>query len=298
MLARLVRDGRRRKRTPARALTATVIVVGTPGKLTEAAEALEQLERGWRRSRDPDLRRGADASPRVRVSEYSIAITGLAPQYVDNAVAALRLSSLPAVVWWRGGSSDALGNLADLADRLVLDTDDPQEVWSKAEGLFEQTALTDLRWTRLTRWRSLLANLFDVPQVRESIPRLRTLTIDSSRRADGQALCRMAGLDASALIGLAAGDQACVRRRRSPIESIRLSSGDVTITLHVRGGSMEAIVDEPHACSRVVPFSEATLAMCIGEELSVRTRDMAFEGALRGVSHAALIREARPPVGW
>ena len=42
-LARLVRDGRRRKRSPARALTATVIVVGATARLAAAAEALEQL---------------------------------------------------------------------------------------------------------------------------------------------------------------------------------------------------------------------------------------------------------------
>lgn len=280
VLARLVRDGRRRRRTPARALTATVVVVGTVAKLTEAAEALENLS-DWGGVRAILISEGTETSPRVRVSEYSIAIAGLAPQYVDNAVAALRLSSLPAVVWWRGGSSDALGCLADLADRMVLDTDDPQDVWGRAEGLFEQTAVTDLRWTRLTRWRSLLANIFDVPQVRESVARLRTLTIDAR---DEPTARLFAGWLVSTLhpssdwqlaINTVSGGG------ESPIESIRLSSGDLTMTLHARGGSMEAIVDEPHACSRVVPFSEATLAMCIGEELSVRTRDMAFEGALR-----------------
>ena len=280
VLARLLRDGRRRKRTPARALTATVIVVGTPAKLTEAAEALDSLSDGGG-VRAIFISEGADASPRVRLSEYSIAITGLAPQYVDNAVAALRLSSLPSVVWWRGGSSDALGNLADLADRLVLDTDDPQEVWSKAEGLFEQTALTDLRWTRLTRWRSLLANLFDVPQVREAIPRLQALTIDSR---DEPTARLFAGWLVSTL--RPSSDWQLTIRPASgegvePIDSVRLSSGDLKITLRMRSGSMEAIVDEPHACSRVVPLSDATLATWIGEELAVRTRDMAFEGALR-----------------
>ena len=42
-LARIVRDGGRRKRGPARALTATVIVVGKPERLIAAADALEQL---------------------------------------------------------------------------------------------------------------------------------------------------------------------------------------------------------------------------------------------------------------
>ncbi|HYT75409.1 MAG TPA: hypothetical protein VEL79_11715, partial [Vicinamibacterales bacterium] len=40
-LARLVRAGRRHKHSPARALTATVIVVGTRERLVAAADALE-----------------------------------------------------------------------------------------------------------------------------------------------------------------------------------------------------------------------------------------------------------------
>ena len=99
------------------------------------------------------------------MTENAIAIAGLAPRYLNNAVAALRLSSLPAVVWWRGGSVEALDDLAGLADRLILDTPDPDEVWARAEGLFDSTALTDLRWTALTRWRAALAHLFDLPQV-------------------------------------------------------------------------------------------------------------------------------------
>ena len=99
------------------------------------------------------------------MTENAIAIAGLAPRYLNNAVAALRLSSLPAVVWWRGGSIEALDGLANLADRLVLDTVDPDAAWARADTLFERTALTDLRWTALTRWRAALAHLFDLPQV-------------------------------------------------------------------------------------------------------------------------------------
>src|SRR5439155_27130325 len=86
--------------------------------------------------------------------ETTIRIDGLSPDYVDNAVAWLRLSSLPAVVWWRGGRPDALDRLAHLADRVVLDTEPADQMWPRARQLFERTALTDLRWASLTRWRS------------------------------------------------------------------------------------------------------------------------------------------------
>jgi len=33
-------------------------------------------------------------------------------------------------------------------------------------GLSQMTAVSDVRWARLTRWRSLVAQFFDVPDVR------------------------------------------------------------------------------------------------------------------------------------
>ena len=90
----------------------------------------------------------------------------LKPQYVDNAVAALRLSSLPTLVWFRGGSQDLLGELAQLADRVVLDEIDPLASWKQSLTLLDRTAFSDLRWARLTRWRTLMAHFFDIPRVR------------------------------------------------------------------------------------------------------------------------------------
>ena len=179
-LARLVRNGRR-SRTAARALTATVIVVGPPDRLIAAADALEQLgDAGGVRA--ILISEGTHTAPVARVTENAIAIAGLAPQFLNNAVAALRLSSLPAVVWWRGGSVEALDDLADLADRLVLDVEDPATVWPGAPALFERTAVTDLHWTRLTRWRAVLAHLFDLPNVRGAAAGLDRLEIDAADR--------------------------------------------------------------------------------------------------------------------
>ena len=84
------------------------------------------------------------------------------------------------MVWWRGGSVEALDDLAKLADRLVLDIDEPDAVWARADTLFERTALTDLRWTRLTRWRAAVAHLFDLSQVRRGAADIRSLTIEAA----------------------------------------------------------------------------------------------------------------------
>lgn len=280
-LARIVRDGGTRKRGPARALTATVIVVGKPDRLVAAAEALEKLgESGGVRA--ILISEGEHTAPVARVTEHAVAISGLAPRYLNNAVAALRLSSLPAVVWWRGGSIEALDDLANLADRLVLDIPDPEAVWARADTLFERTALTDLRWTSLTRWRAAVAHLFDLPQVRRDAASLRGLTIETR---DPFAARLFAGWLQSRLRWSASVpiDIRVVKAPEdvTPLVTVRLSCAALTMSLGVRSRAcLEATVDGSEGTARIVPLGDGTLASLIGEELGVRTRDLAFEQAL------------------
>jgi hypothetical protein len=282
-LARIVREGGR-KRPPARALTATVIVVGKPDRLIAAAEGLEQLgEAGGVRS--ILISEGEHTAPVARVTDNAIAISGLSPRYLNNAVAALRLSSLPAVVWWRGGSVEALDDLADLADRLVLDTDDTDAVWARADTLFEHTALTDLRWTALTRWRACLAHLYDLPQVSSHSGEIRSLTIEARDVASARLY---AGWLRSRLKW---GSEVAIEIRPvttkgpTPLERVLLEGGAVSIVLeaHPARGCLEASAGRGSGAdewSRIVPLGDGSLASLIGEELGVRTRDLAFEAAL------------------
>jgi hypothetical protein len=280
-LARLVRDGRRRRRTPARALTATVVVVSAPDRLADAAEALDQLgEAGGVRA--ILISEGEHTAPTARVTEHAIAISGLAPRFLDNAVAALRLSSLPAVVWWRGGSVEALEDLADLADRLILDTPSPDDVWARADALFEHTALTDLRWTALTRWRAALAHLFDVPQVQRSAGSMDRLEIEAR---DVPAARLFAGWLRSRLRwppSFAIAIREVPSEAPTPLVRVTLSGKALSITLAVKPQAtcLEAAVDGADASVRIVPLGDGTLTSLIGEELGVRTRDLAFEQAL------------------
>ena len=129
--------------------TATLVIAGSPERLAEAARALDDLT-------DIGVRAvlisyGDNPEPPVRVSNHGVVVEGLRAEYLNNAVAALRLSSLPTLVWWRGGTTSTLEGLAELADRLVLDAQDPIDAWAQVATLAETTAISDLRWARLTR---------------------------------------------------------------------------------------------------------------------------------------------------
>src|SRR6476469_7571711 len=108
------------------ALTATVVVAGPAQRLVEATDAVTSLKDAGVRAVLISL--GDNPAPVPRVANHIVALNGLRLDYLNNAVAALRLSSLPTLVWWRGGNAPNLDGLAQLADRLVLDTEDPREV--------------------------------------------------------------------------------------------------------------------------------------------------------------------------
>ena len=272
-----------RERRRMRALTATVVVIGEAARLPDAAAALDRVgETGGVRT--ILISEGEESTPTVRVTDDSIALLGLAPRFHDNAVAALRLSSLPTVVWWRGGALDALEGVADLADRLVLDVDDPAEVWRRAIAHIERTALTDLRWTRLTRWRALLAHLFDLPDVRARAATVRRLTIDGADPASAKLFAGWLRSSLRWTNGTAIDLRRSARDGALPLESVTLSADDLEIALHVRPSRtcLEASVRGGNIApvSRVVPLGDSALRALISEELGVRARDTAFERAL------------------
>lgn len=268
------------KRTLGMALTATIVVAGPPERLAEAATALGELREAGLRA--VLISYGDNASPAIHVWRQSVSLEGLRPEYLNNAVAALRLSSLPTLVWWRGGQVEALEGLAALSDRLVLDAEDPREVWPAVETLAERTAVSDLRWTRLTRWRALMSHFFDIPGVREAAAGFRRLRIEGS---DRHAARLYAGWLASSLHwdGSVAPD---LREAAGapPIETIVLGDGDQELTLRLADNhtcvETAARVKGLAPTSRTVSVGGQGLAALIGEELRIRARDLAFERAV------------------
>lgn len=260
------------------ALTATVVVVGARDRLAEAAEALERLtDSGGVRT--ILISNGDHPGQAIRVSQQAIALEGLKPEHVDNAVAALRLSSLPTLVWWRGGDPSRLEGLAALADRVVLDADDPVFAWRTVQAIVDQTAFSDLRWTRLTVWRCLIASLFDVPEVRSAAATFTRLEIDG---ADRHAARLLAGWLMSSL-GWSGDTRIGSSDTQGPITRVRFGDDGQELALALRASCLEAAarVTGYSGALRTVPLADSSLRALISEELRVRSRDLPFESALR-----------------
>ena len=269
----------------AEAAIATVVIVAPRERIRDAADALRpSVESGG--VRPILIVAGSDAAPAVRAGADGILLEGLKPEHFNNAVAALRFSSLPTLVWWRGGSPDVLPGLAALADRLVLDAPDPRAVWRLVPELAGLTAVTDVRWARLTRWRALMAHFFDIPAVRDAAAGFRSLQV---RGADIHAARLFAGWLTSSLRpegGLAiAFDEVPGAVAGAPgIQSIHLGNGHARLILRLAasGTCVCSSVERPGAgdSSQTVSLGDQGLAAVIAEELRIRSRDVTFERSI------------------
>lgn len=263
-----------------RAQTSTVVAIASGKRLPEVHETLDALAQTLG-VRPIVITLGGNEGPGLSDRHGTTVIQGLVPRYLNNAVASLRLSSLPALAWWREPSADGLPELAELVDRLVLDVEDPTELWGLVPEVAARTAVSDVRWARLTRWRDLIAQFFDLPDVRAAAESFSHLEIaggdpHSARLAAGWITSRLPakGIDV-ALQGN--GQPAAIR-------SIRLSSDAIVLSLRLmpNDACIETVVDLPAMppASRIVSAGDGRLLAVMGEELRVRSRDLAFEAAV------------------
>lgn len=267
-----------------RTSVATIVAVAPAGRLDETAATLEALRTGSA-VRTILVTLGEDPQPVVHTDADTTVVTGIVPRYLNNVVASLRLSSLPSMAWWRGGDAGVLGGLATLVDRLVLDSEDPLPDWSAAVGLAERAAISDLRWTRLTRWRNLMAQFFDGPDVHADAASLTSLDIVA---ADAHAARLFA---AWITTSLPHGEKIEVSIADSPaghfMHSIFLNGPRQTIRLellpsHTCVETSIVRATQP-LTTRVVPLGDQSPARLLAEELRIRSRDEAFERAMRDV---------------
>ena len=267
---------------PARALTATVVAVGPPERLQEVVEPLQTLGRSGA-TRGILIPQGPGEGTGAQVASNVVVLNGLEDSFIDNAVAALRLSSLPTVIWWRGGPVEILGRLIKLADRVVLDADPPEPGWRCAVQNLERTAFSDVRWTRLTRWRALMAQFFDLPEVQDAPASFTRLCIEASDRAAASlfAAWMQSELQWDDRVTIEIQDS----DRRAPITRVSLTG---TIDLHLRLAKSRKCVESAatagqSATSRVVSLGDESVTALLAEELRIRSRDHAFERALTKV---------------
>ena len=162
---------------------------------------------------------------------------------LDHVVLPLTVSGLPVYLWWRTSRFDppqSLGQMLRISDRVIVDSarfGDPEAdlllFAKRLEDLSDHVAFLDLNWPRITPWRELIAQCFDLSGTRDYIGRLRRVRIEYEERSSRlaaqtvQALL-LAGWLASRLKWTRADRPAEVKSGRHSV-FMKSNTGDVEI---------------------------------------------------------------------
>jgi glucose-6-phosphate dehydrogenase assembly protein OpcA len=217
--------------------------------------------------------------------QIEITVTDAGLKDVPAVVRALEAPDLPVVIWTRVPGlllRESGKGLLDLADKVIIDSQGWPQTREKIQAIrngIMNRRVADLEWTRLTRWRQMLAQEFDNPAYLNRLGELQAATV----AYDG-AFIPMRALYMGGWLRSVLGPKVAITMCKSgEAETPRLH----TVTLS--GGSLhfEMNVEQTRASEMTMCNQKAHPAMpsldeydLMREELSVTGRDKAFENSL------------------
>lgn len=206
---------------------------------------------------------------------------------VDPVIRGVFSGDMPVVFWCR---SDALlqnwafrDHLLPMAHKLIVDSKlstDPEALLRDLQRLtFAKRRVGDLSWTRITRWRETIAQLFDNPNIRSSTEAITEIEIAYT--------CPLVPPSARYLAGWVEG---CLSRTLR--KTLRSTGENCDWQIHqlvLRGIAFEATITRRDANTVDVRCNNQTIALAFPaltehglllEELSILTADAAFDRTL------------------
>ncbi|MCP3820933.1 glucose-6-phosphate dehydrogenase assembly protein OpcA [Streptomyces sp. A3M-1-3] len=294
--------------TPAIGMVLTLVIVTDEENAYDALKAANDASHEHpsriivvirRISRSPRSRRDARLDAEVRVGADSgtgetvvLRLYGDLVNHAQSAVLPLLLPDAPVVVWWPEGAPADLAKdpLGTLAQRRISDTYATENPLAALSGRAEAYAQgdTDLAWTRITPWRSMLAAALDQQSVE--------ITSALVEGEDENPSCELLAMWLADRLGVP------VRRALSSgpgLTAVRLETKDGDIVLDRADGSL-ATLCMPGQPDRAVALKRRETAELLAEELRRLDPDNIYESAVKfGVDRlqqgAAAAAEAEEP---
>ena len=126
---------------------------------------------------------------RLSCEEITLKATGKFVAELPSASLPLLVPDLATFLWWQDAlsvSNKVLNTLLRATDRLIIDSVDFADPVSElvemnhlyAENEFDHVGISDVNWARLTFWRGLLADYYDVPAYQPLLERIDQVRID------------------------------------------------------------------------------------------------------------------------
>jgi len=120
--------------------------------------------------------------------QATILASGSAVRSIANIIQPLLKPDLPVYLWWLGdppGRDDpTFIGLVDISSRMIVDSTsffNPEQDISTLSAFFDtapECALSDLNWGRITPWRQLISQFFDVSEYRSYLAGVTSIEIE------------------------------------------------------------------------------------------------------------------------
>lgn len=189
----------------------------------------------------------------------------------DSICLPLLLPDSPTIVWWPHEAPDHLAEdpIGSLADRRITDAagcHDPQDALLR-RARHHAPGDTDLTWTRLTRWRALLAAAMDQTQAEVTGAVVTSAPDNAPATLLAAWLSDRLGVSVARLDGDLPG-----------VNEVRLTTteGDITVRRVAEGTAHYQV---PHQPQRTVALRRRPLTDLLTEELQRMDADDIFEAA-------------------
>lgn len=248
----------------------------------------------------------------VCAEQITLHVEGPPAEHLESLAVPLLLPDLPVFLWYPNDESPpspGCDGLAAQADRLILDSGAADDGESFLRGVADllrddAPAIGDLQWTALSPWRSLVADLFSLPERAGELAEIKRVEILHKAGGEGRALLFagwlasvlgwrpesavrpgegrefvFSGLSEEVTVALSSDSpDARLRRVRLYSEGYSFQVSRHRELSNVRSTVMRG--DELCA-ERTVQFGSFDPGVLVGEELHYRGRDRFYESALQ-----------------
>ena len=210
---------------------------------------------------------------------------------LPSVVLPLVVPDLPVIVWCRSprlARMPEFGAVASMAYKVVVDTGGLAEgpaALRRLANLARGTLLADLAWTRLTRWREMLSQVFENRLYLAKLPQISEVRVEFS--ADHETAAWYMGTwiaDALAYARVSPALTVLPGAPGCPSLSVELSGGDFRVELT---RSDQRLSVKVNGFSSYTSLSEPTDYFLMREELSIVRPDPVFARALASAARQA-----------
>ena len=237
-----------------------------------------------------------ESGHRVTTERVLLHAHGEVAAHLASLVTPLLIPDLPVVLWWPGRpdfDNPLFDDLCELADRLVVDTDegfeppDLKRLLEIARREHAGASIGDFNWARLIPWRHLAAQFFDMPGMLAHLAQIHGVAVyhgrdgstTQARLLGGWIQGRMASIGIEVPVDGGFYEHGVCRfliYSRGPDGQARFSIS------HQPGGrlSTEIRVDEQDFVDRTVRLTRRAAEELLAIELTLPGHDVLFEEAL------------------